>query len=163
MPSSVTDVPGSHGPKHSGSVIVPTDVPTHMSATSRGSVLIFLAGGGLVLPARSLSAAAAPDPECVSTTPGVCDTPMANDDEEALADAADDDDDDDDEDDEDDDEDDEDGAAADADVLSSAVLAEDGDGLTEEDAAALSEVCKLDVDVMLEAVDSNEAAVLPLP
>lgn len=34
MPSSVTDVPGSHGPRQSGSVIVPTDVPTHTSAVS---------------------------------------------------------------------------------------------------------------------------------
>lgn len=49
MPSNVTDVPGSHGPKQSGSVIVPTDVPIHTSTISLGSHLIFLAGGGLVL------------------------------------------------------------------------------------------------------------------
>lgn len=34
MPSSVTDVPGSQGPRQSGSVIVPTEVPTHTSAVS---------------------------------------------------------------------------------------------------------------------------------
>lgn len=49
MPSKVTDVPGSHGPKQSGSVIVPTDVPTHTSTISFGSNLIFFVGGGLVL------------------------------------------------------------------------------------------------------------------
>lgn len=49
MPSNVTDVPGSHGPKQSGSVIVPTDVPTHTSTISFGSNLIFFDGGGLVL------------------------------------------------------------------------------------------------------------------
>lgn len=42
-------MPGSHGPRQSGSVIVPTDVPTHTSTISFGSNLIFLAGGGLVL------------------------------------------------------------------------------------------------------------------
>lgn len=47
MPSSVTEVPGSHGPKQSGSVIVPTDVPTHTSTISFGSHFIFLKGGGL--------------------------------------------------------------------------------------------------------------------
>lgn len=50
MPSSVTDVPGSQGPKHSGSVMVPTLVPTHTSDMSFGSeaeVLSFLGGGGL--------------------------------------------------------------------------------------------------------------------
>lgn len=49
MPSNVTDVPGSQGPKQSGSVIVPTDVPTQTSTISFGSHLIFLAGGGLLL------------------------------------------------------------------------------------------------------------------
>lgn len=34
MPSKVTEVPGSQGPKQSGSVMVPTDVPTHTSAVS---------------------------------------------------------------------------------------------------------------------------------
>lgn len=52
IPSNVTDVPGSHGPRQSGSVIVPTDVPTQMSTMSRGSHLIFFAGGGLVLSSR---------------------------------------------------------------------------------------------------------------
>lgn len=50
IPSRVTDVPGSQGPKHSGSVMVPTLVPTHTSDMSFGSeaeVLNFLAGGGL--------------------------------------------------------------------------------------------------------------------
>lgn len=47
IPSSVTEVPGSHGPKQSGSVIVPTDVPTHTSTISFGSHLTFLYGGGL--------------------------------------------------------------------------------------------------------------------
>lgn len=42
-------MPGSHGPKQSGSVIVPTDVPTHTSTISFGSNLIFFVGGGLVL------------------------------------------------------------------------------------------------------------------
>lgn len=32
MPSRVTLVPGSHGPRQSGSVIVPTLVPTHTSS-----------------------------------------------------------------------------------------------------------------------------------
>lgn len=52
IPSNVTDVPGSHGPRQSGSVIVPTDVPTQISTMSRGSHLIFFAGGGLVLSSR---------------------------------------------------------------------------------------------------------------
>ncbi|TGZ42266.1 hypothetical protein DBV15_07837 [Temnothorax longispinosus] len=34
MPSRVTEVPGSQGPKHSGSVMVPTLVPTHTSDMS---------------------------------------------------------------------------------------------------------------------------------
>lgn len=55
MPSSVTDVPGSHGPRQSGSVIVPTDVPTHTSTISLGSHLCRLAGGGLELPLSSNS------------------------------------------------------------------------------------------------------------
>lgn len=42
-------MPGSHGPKQSGSVIVPTLVPTHTSTISLGSNLIFFVGGGLVL------------------------------------------------------------------------------------------------------------------
>lgn len=42
-------MPGSHGPKQSGSVMVPTDVPTHISTISFGSLFIFFAGGGLVL------------------------------------------------------------------------------------------------------------------
>lgn len=46
MPSKVTLVPGSQGPKQSGSVIVPTLVPTQTSFVSLSSVLIFLAGGG---------------------------------------------------------------------------------------------------------------------
>jgi hypothetical protein len=43
-------VPGSHGPKQSGSVIVPTDVPTHTSTISLTSTFIFFAGGGLLVP-----------------------------------------------------------------------------------------------------------------
>lgn len=39
MPSSVTEVPGSQGPKQSGSVIVPTEVPIHMSTISLGEEL----------------------------------------------------------------------------------------------------------------------------
>lgn len=39
-------MPGSQGPKQSGSVMVPTLVPTHTSETSLSSVLSFLAGGG---------------------------------------------------------------------------------------------------------------------
>lgn len=54
IPSSVTDVPGSHGPRQSGSVIVPTDVPTQMSTISFGSTLTFFEGGGLQLPFSSL-------------------------------------------------------------------------------------------------------------
>lgn len=34
MPSSVTEVPGSQGPRQSGSVMVPTDVPMQMSTIS---------------------------------------------------------------------------------------------------------------------------------
>lgn len=34
IPSKVTEVPGSQGPKHSGSVMVPTLVPTHTSDMS---------------------------------------------------------------------------------------------------------------------------------
>lgn len=34
IPSKVTLVPGSQGPKQSGSVMVPTLVPTHTSVTS---------------------------------------------------------------------------------------------------------------------------------
>lgn len=49
MPSSVTDVPGSQGPRQSGSVIVPTEVPTQTSTMSLGSHLCRLAGGGLEL------------------------------------------------------------------------------------------------------------------
>lgn len=45
IPSNVTEVPGSQGPKQSGSVIVPTEVPTQTSTISFGSHLIFLAGG----------------------------------------------------------------------------------------------------------------------
>lgn len=45
IPSSVTDVPGSHGPKQSGSVIVPTEVPTHASTISFDSHLIRFRGG----------------------------------------------------------------------------------------------------------------------
>lgn len=52
MPSNVTDVPGSHGPKQSGSVMVPTEVPTQMSTISFGSHLIFFAGGGLIVSSR---------------------------------------------------------------------------------------------------------------
>lgn len=52
MPSNVTDVPGSHGPKQSGSVMVPTEVPTQMSTVSLGSHLIFFAGGGLIVSSR---------------------------------------------------------------------------------------------------------------
>lgn len=48
IPSNVTEVPGSQGPKQSGSVIVPTDVPTQTSTISFGSHFIFLAGGGLL-------------------------------------------------------------------------------------------------------------------
>lgn len=55
MPSNVTEVPGSQGPRQSGSVIVPTDVPTHTSTISFGSHLCRLAGGGLALPLSSSS------------------------------------------------------------------------------------------------------------
>lgn len=55
MPSNVTDVPGSQGPRQSGSVIVPTDVPTHTSTISFGSHLCRFAGGGLALPLSSSS------------------------------------------------------------------------------------------------------------
>lgn len=55
MPSSVTDVPGSHGPRQSGSVIVPTDVPTQTSTISLGSHLCRFAGGGLEPPLSSSS------------------------------------------------------------------------------------------------------------
>lgn len=60
MPSKVTDVPGSQGPKQSGSVIVPTEVPTQTSTMSFGSHLCRLAGGGLlpVLPLSSTIPAA---------------------------------------------------------------------------------------------------------
>lgn len=34
IPSNVTEVPGSQGPRQSGSVMVPTLVPTHTSALS---------------------------------------------------------------------------------------------------------------------------------
>lgn len=54
MPSNVTEVPGSQGPRQSGSVIVATDVPTHTSTISFGSHLWRLAGGGLVLDLSSL-------------------------------------------------------------------------------------------------------------
>lgn len=40
-------MPGSQGPRQSGSVIVPTDVPTHTSTMSFGSHFTFLNGGGL--------------------------------------------------------------------------------------------------------------------
>lgn len=55
MPSNVTEVPGSHGPRQSGSVIVATEVPTHTSTISFGSHLWRLAGGGLVLHFSSFS------------------------------------------------------------------------------------------------------------
>lgn len=42
MPSRVTDVPGSQGPKHSGSVIVPTLVPTHTSDMSCNESIPFI-------------------------------------------------------------------------------------------------------------------------
>lgn len=42
-------MPGSHGPRQSGSVIVPTDVPTQTSTISLGSHLIFFGGGEFVL------------------------------------------------------------------------------------------------------------------
>lgn len=61
MPSRVTDVPGSQGPKHSGSVMVPTLVPTQTSDISFGSeaeVFIFLAGGGLAAESIQSSAVA---------------------------------------------------------------------------------------------------------
>lgn len=54
MPSNVTEVPGSQGPRQSGSVIVATDVPTHTSTISFGSHLWRFAGGGLVLDLSSL-------------------------------------------------------------------------------------------------------------
>lgn len=57
MPSNVTEVPGSHGPRQSGSVIVATEVPTHTSTISFGSHLWRLAGGGLVLHFSSFSIA----------------------------------------------------------------------------------------------------------
>lgn len=48
-------MPGSHGPRQSGSVIVPTDVPTQTSTISLGSHLCRFAGGGLELPLSSSS------------------------------------------------------------------------------------------------------------
>lgn len=67
MPSNVTDVPGSQGPKQSGSVIVPTEVPTQTSTISFGSHLCRLAGGGLVpeLPLSSSSVVELCSPVCV--------------------------------------------------------------------------------------------------
>lgn len=59
----MTEVPGSHGPKQSGSVIVPTEVPTHISTISFGSVFIFFAGGGLALSSHlTLAVLMADDP-----------------------------------------------------------------------------------------------------
>lgn len=40
-------MPGSQGPRQSGSVMVPTDVPTQTSTMSFASHLTFLKGGGL--------------------------------------------------------------------------------------------------------------------
>ena len=65
MPSSVTEVPGSQGPKQSGSVIVPTEVPMQMSTISLDKVLdaafeevspcfARLAGGDLMLSSPAL-------------------------------------------------------------------------------------------------------------
>lgn len=51
MPSRVTEVPGSHGPRQSGSVMVPTDVPMQMSTISLPLLslcLARLAGGDLL-------------------------------------------------------------------------------------------------------------------
>jgi len=46
IPSKVTDVPGSHGPKQSGSVMVPIDVPMQTSTMSfEGSHFVFFIGG----------------------------------------------------------------------------------------------------------------------
>jgi hypothetical protein len=45
IPSRVTDVPGSHGPKQSGSVIVPIDVPTQTSIIFFGSHFMRFVGG----------------------------------------------------------------------------------------------------------------------
>lgn len=58
----MTDVPGSHGPRQSGSVIVPTDVPTHTSTISFKSLLWRLAGGGLALGLSSLNTAEVDSP-----------------------------------------------------------------------------------------------------
>lgn len=41
-------MPGSQGPKQSGSVIVPTEVPTHTSIISFDSHFIFLDGGEFI-------------------------------------------------------------------------------------------------------------------
>jgi hypothetical protein len=54
IPSKVTDVPGSHGPKQSGSVIVPMEVPTHISTIFFESHLIRFIGGELVIFPSSL-------------------------------------------------------------------------------------------------------------
>lgn len=54
MPSRVTDVPGSHGPKQSGSVIVPIEVPTQTSIMFLESHLIRFIGGEFVIFPSSL-------------------------------------------------------------------------------------------------------------
>lgn len=88
MPSNVTDVPGSHGPRQSGSVIVPTEVPTHTSTISLGSHLCRFAGGGLVLFLSSLSNvdAASPLNKCELLVDATDDDTLAEDDDPAAED-----------------------------------------------------------------------------
>lgn len=45
IPSNVTDVPGSQGPRQSGSVIVPIEVPMHTSTMPLESHFVFFIGG----------------------------------------------------------------------------------------------------------------------
>lgn len=88
MPSNVTDVPGSHGPRQSGSVMVPTEVPTHTSTISLGSHLCRFAGGGLVLFLSSLSNvdAASPLNKCELLVDATDDDTLAEDDDPAAED-----------------------------------------------------------------------------
>lgn len=88
MPSNVTDVPGSHGPRQSGSVMVPTEVPTHTSTISLGSHLCRFAGGGLVLFLSSLSNVDADSPlnKCELLVDATDDDTLAEDDDPAAED-----------------------------------------------------------------------------
>lgn len=54
IPSKVTDVPGSQGPKQSGSVIVPIEVPTHTSIIFLESLFKRFIGGEFVILPSSL-------------------------------------------------------------------------------------------------------------